>query len=326
MPEPGKLSPQQIYEAVTSRILELLDKGRIPWRKPWVGGWPHNLFSKREYRGVNAVLLANTGFGSAGWATENQIRKHGGRIKIGQTDLWAVVFFIRPSQWWVWNEPQQVGWQEEGVLCKSYRVWNFEQTEGLDRYAPKVAATLPTEAAEKLLTEMPYCPLIKEDPAGAYYNPRKDFIALPARARFNPLEEYYSTLFHELAHATGHPCRLGRKSLDEIIRFGSHEYSQEELVAELGAAFLCAITGITPKTVQNSAAYIQSWLHVLKDDRTLFHKAAGQAQKAADFIRGRIPPKDVPQEPKTTGRIARTARMGVEELERRHSAEVLDVA
>jgi antirestriction protein ArdC len=328
---PTKLSPQQVYEAVTNRILELLEKDTIPWRKPWAGGWPHNLFSKREYRGINALILANAGFGSAGWATENQIHKHGGRIKDEQADKPALVFLIKPS-FWVWNDPQQVGWQEEGYWCKSYQVWNFEQTEGLDRYAPKRIATPPIEAAAKLVAEMPLRPPIKEDSRGAFYHPRKDFVGLPARNQFNPPEEYYSTLFHELTHATGHPCRLGRKSLDEIIRFGSHEYSQEELVAELGAAFLCALAGIAPKTVQNSTAYIKSWLRVLKNDRALFHKAAGQAQKAADFIRNRIPPSSEPpavsrsRSSSTTDRNQpETFARADDELERRHSAEVLDV-
>lgn len=330
MPDNGQLTPQQIYEAVTNRILELLDQGTIPWRKPWAGGWPHNLFSKREYRGINAFLLANAGFGSAGWATENQIRKHGGRIRVGESEKWTRVFFMRPSDWWVWNEPLHVGWQEEGVLCKVYQIWNFEQMEGLDSYAPKPKLTSPVEAAVTLLIEMPLRPPIKKDTRGAYYSPNGDFVALPAREAFKPPEEYYSTLFHELTHATGHPSRLGRKTLEVITRFGDHEYSQEELVAELGAAFLCAVAGIAPKTVENSAAYIKSWLKVLKDDRTMFRKAAGQAQKAADFIRGRVPPEgdlDSPRAQRKSAPSAKTAALSVaDDLEHRHSAEVLDMA
>ena len=118
MPDPGKPSVRTAYDAITNRILELLDQGTIPWRKPWASGWPKNLFSKREYRGINVFLLVSAGFGSAGWATANQIRQHGGRIRADQVEKPTTVFFMRPSERWIWNEPQHVGWQEAGILCK----------------------------------------------------------------------------------------------------------------------------------------------------------------------------------------------------------------
>lgn len=116
------------------------------------------------------------------------------------------------------------------------------------------------------------------------YSPSLDYVQLPATHTFNSSEEYYSTCFHELTHATGHASRLGRKSILELSYFGSHEYSKEELVAEMGAAFLCGYSGIEQRTIENSAAYIEGWLKVLKGDKTLLVHAGAFAQKAVDYI------------------------------------------
>jgi antirestriction protein ArdC len=118
----------------------------------------------------------------------------------------------------------------------------------------------------------------------AYYSPRLDYIHIPAKEAFSSPEEFYSTAFHELAHASGHSSRLHRKGVTEPAHFGSHDYSQEELVAEFGASMLCGFAGIEQQTIENSAAYIQGWLKVLKGDKKLAIIAAGQAQRVADFI------------------------------------------
>ena len=328
MPDSAKPSVREAYEAITTRILELLDRGEIPWRKPWRSGWPHNLFSKREYRGINVFLLVNAGFGSAGWATANQIRKHGGRIRVDQLEKPSRVFFMRPNEWWVWNVPQHVGWQEEGILCKVYEVWNWEQTEGLDDHAPKPKPSKTVELAEQFVNGMPGPPAIKRHPSRACYYPREDVVAMPPDSQFKQREEYYSTLFHELIHATGHESRLERASLKQFKRFGDDDYSQEELVAELGAAMLCGAAGLAPLTIQNSAAYIQSWLKVLKNDRTFVVRASGQAQKACDYIRGTpFPPRDVPAKPAPSSEVLRSQREPTpDELEQLISAEAIDMA
>ena len=326
MSDPAKPSVREAYEAVTNRILELLDKGVIPWRKPWRSGWPHNLFSKREYRGINVFLLVNAGFGSAGWATANQIRKHGGRVRVDHLENPSRVFFMRPHEWWVWNVPQHVGWQEEGILCKVYEVWNWEQTEGLDDHAPKPSQTKPVELAEQLVNAMPCPPAIKRHPSRACYYPRDDVVAVPPDSQFQQREEYYSTLFHELIHATGHESRLDRASLKQFKRFGDHDYSQEELVAELGAAMLCGAAGLAPLTIKNSAAYIQSWLKELKNEKNFVVRASGFAQKACDYIRG-LPALTAgpPAKPPGTSPLASRRDPTADELERRISAEALDV-
>ena len=132
-------------------------------------------------------------------------------------------------------------------------------------------------------------PDIKYGGNRACYSPQLDYIQLPPKETFHSLEEFYSTAFHELSHATGHTSRLARKSITDTAYFGSHSYSQEELVAEFGASMLCAVASIEQSTIENSAAYIQGWLKVLKNDKKCLVLAAAQAQRAADFILNRQP-------------------------------------
>jgi len=162
-------------------------------------------------------------------------------------------------------------------MLRYYNVFNLEQTEGIP---------IP-EKAEQIIAGMPLKPDIYHGGNKACYSPSPDSIHLPSQHTFLYPEEYYCTAFHELIHSTGHTSRIGRKSILEPTYFGSHEYSKEELVAEMGAAFLCGYAGIEQKTIDNSAAYIQGWLKVLKKDMTLLVHAAAQAQKGADYILNR---------------------------------------
>ena len=136
---------------------------------------------------------------------------------------------------------------------------------------------------------MPQRPEIKHGMARAFYSPGEDCVGLPVRERFERAEGYYATLFHELVHATGHESRLNRSSLTEKSGFGSNPYCKEELIAEMGAAFLCGQAEIAERTIENSAAYLHGWLEQLRSDKTLIVQAAAQAQKAADFILGNGP-------------------------------------
>ena len=149
----------------------------------------------------------------------------------------------------------------------------------------------PIAECERIVTEMPNPPVIEHVRQQAYYAPIQDVLNMPPRYLFESAESYYSTLFHELTHSTGHESRLNRPTLTDLCPFGSTNYSKEELVAEMGATFLCGHTGIANTTVENSAAYIGSWLSRLRDDVTLVVHAAAQAQKAVDFILG-SPPQD----------------------------------
>jgi antirestriction protein ArdC len=131
---------------------------------------------------------------------------------------------------------------------------------------------------------MPLLPEIKYGGNKAYYSPSLDYVQLSHQHTFDTIESFYGTLFHELSHSTGHSNRLGRKGVTETSYFGSHEYSKEELVAEMGAAFLCGHAGIENTTIENSVSYLAGWLKALKNDKTLLIHAAAQAQKAADYI------------------------------------------
>jgi antirestriction protein ArdC len=142
----------------------------------------------------------------------------------------------------------------------------------------------PIEAAEKIIAGMPDRPAIRYEGSKAYYNSATDQITLPPRELFTSAEEFYGTLDHELCHATGAPKRLNRESIAEAAPFGSPVYATEELIAEMGAAFLCAAAGISPSVIANEAAYIQGWLGRLRGEKRLVVIAASQAQRAADYI------------------------------------------
>ena len=142
----------------------------------------------------------------------------------------------------------------------------------------------PIESAEAIVKGMPNPPAFEQDSQAAYI-PSRDAVTMPSRTAFESQSEYYSTLFHELTHSTGHAKRLAREGFDPQ-KFGSESYSREELIAEMGSAMLCGIAGIEQATISNSAAYLQSWIKRLKADSRLVVSAASAAQKAADYIRG----------------------------------------
>ena len=204
-----------------------------------------------------------------------------------------------PVVFWKWLEREQENTetgQTETVnipLLRYYNVFNVEQCEGIpaDKIPPLKEARdfHPIDEAERTVQDMQQRPIIQHQAVQAYYRPSADVVNMPAAELFQSSEEYYSTLFHEMTHATGHESRLGRLDSDRLAAFGSRDYSQEELVAEMGAAFLCGHCQIENQTIDNSAAYIQGWLRKLKNDKRLVVIAAAQAQKAADFILGEVP-------------------------------------
>jgi antirestriction protein ArdC len=276
-----------VYDIINTRIMELLAQGTVPWRKTWntVSNMPKNLVSKKEYRGVNIFLLACMPYSSPYWMTYKQISDKGGHVLKGEKST--------PVIFWKWLDRKDTDDPERAVgsgrvpLLRYYNVFNIEQTEGIT-YPELVSVNnqefTPIERAEQIIANMPYKPTIHHGGNKAAYSPVLDYVKLPEPSSFQSPEEYYSTSFHELTHSTGHASRLGRKGVLEPSYFGSHEYSKEELVAEMGAAFLCGMSRIENKTIDNSAAYIQGWLRELKNDKTLLIHAAALAQKAADYI------------------------------------------
>jgi len=277
----AKVSKKNIYEIINERIFELLEKGEIPWQKPWISGEPANFVSKRPYRGINPFILISSGYSCPYWLSFKQAKGIGGRIKKGEKGF-PVVFWKLVEK----NDQDTESGKRAVPFLRYYTVYNLEQTEGI------IIPELPQRnfqhitKAEKIIHHMPRSPAIEHKQPQAYYLPSQDLVNMPNANLFRSDEEYYSTLFHELTHSTGHASRLNRNELTKITMFKSHDYSKEELVAELGSAFLCGRCGIMPKVIVNQAAYIKSWLKQLQNNRKWLIYAAAQAQKAADFILG----------------------------------------
>jgi antirestriction protein ArdC len=190
----------------------------------------------------------------------------------------------------------QTHWKESVPFLRYYSVFNLAQCDGIPQDKIPVLDACKREhtaiaEAERIVAGMPKRPEIQNKWQRAFYSPDADFVGMPQPELFRSGEDYYSVLFHELTHATGHESRLNRKGVSGSdglwSAFGTTPYASEELVAEMGAAFLCGQSGIVERTIDNSAAYVQSWLQRLKDDRRLVVHAAAQAQKAADFILGK---------------------------------------
>ena len=277
-----------VYQIITDRLIEIMEQGLIPWRKPWNSGGesgPLNLISKKHYQGINCFLLACPSFDSPYWLTYNQALSLGGNVRKGEKGT-PVIF------WKLYNKEDPES--DNGIITvpvlRYYTVFNAEQCEDIAVPALEISTWAehdPIEAAEAVILTMPNRPAVEIGGTRAYYSPSLDLVRVPELFRYEQAEEYYSTFFHELAHATGHESRLNREGITGNHFFGDSVYSREELVAEMTAAFLCGHTGIVNTTIQNSAAYLQSWIRTLRGDRKLAVIAAAQAQKAADYILNR---------------------------------------
>lgn len=274
-----------VYDVVTDRILAQLEAGTIPWQKPWGGkaGMPQNLKSGKAYRGINVFLLHSLGYESPHFLTFKQARDRGGSVRKGEKGC--------PVVFWKWLDVEQADetTSRRVPMLRYYTVLNVAQCDGIDAPAIDVPERKhePVQAAQATVEAMPNPPGIVHGYTSAAYSPRTDIVRMPKPERFDSNEAYYSTLFHELAHSTGHTDRLGRKGIMDTVMFGSTTYSREELVAEMGSAFLCGEAGILEPCIDRSSAYIAGWLKALKNDRKLVVTAAAQAQKAADFILNR---------------------------------------
>jgi antirestriction protein ArdC len=270
-----------VYEIITCRILESLTKGVVPWRCPWSVDAPRNLVSGRDYRGVNVLLLQSAGYSSPHWLTFNQARDLGGCVKRGEKGC-PVIF------WKVRERESATNTAEKGFILRYFTVFNIAQTDGIAiPEATERTALDPIAECDRIIATYPNAPSIAHGGGRAFYSPASDAIQVPTREHFHSSAEYYSTLFHELTHSTGASHRLNRKGVVDPIRFASHDYAFEELVAECGAAFLAAQAGISSATIGNSAAYIASWTKKLRGEPRWIVDAAGQASRAADFVLGR---------------------------------------
>ena len=241
----------KIYEIINNRITDLLEKGEVPWRKPWASGEPVNFITNKPYRGINPFILISSGYSCPYWVSFKQAKGKGGQIRKGEKGF--------PVVFWKWLEikdlSSEIG-KKHVPFLRYYTVFNLEQVEGIDIPEPETRDFHPNTEVEKVIHRMPNAPLIDDNEPRAYYRPSDDVVNMPKANLFQSDEEYYSTLFHELTHSTGHRSRLNRDEISKSSFFGTHDYSKEELVAEMGAAFLCGHCGIEPSVIKNQTAYI----------------------------------------------------------------------
>ena len=281
-----------VYQIVTDRIIAELEKGRIPWVRPWTGvrTGAYSRVTGRPYSFLNQMLLSKPGE----YVTFKQASEAGGNIRRGEKA--QIVVFWKPLDV-VEKDKDGKPVKKTIPLLKYYNVFHIDQCENLKpRFTPEdLKSADPIAEAETILADYSLrsgCRIIHEKQNEAFYRPSTDEIHLPLREQFPQIAEYYSTAFHEATHSTGHKSRLDR--LSSPAWFGSGNYSKEELVAEMGAAILMNELGIeTAGSFKNSAAYIQSWLRALKDDNKMIVSAAGKAEKAVKLILGIEQPNDI---------------------------------
>ena len=272
--------PTNLYDTITAQIVAELEKGAPPWIKPWKadGTADHNHISGAAYRGINRLLLGmssmGNGFTSPAWATYKQWQEKGVQVQKGSKGT-AIVFF-KPIGG---KENSETGAKEAGYcVIRGYTVFNATQTD-LPVPAASVpdAAFNPVQACESFIAKTGAS--IAHGGDAAFYMPSMDRIQLPQKSAFDSEASYYATAFHELTHWTGSELRLDRNLSG---RFGNPAYAFEELVAEMGAAFICATHGIQGEL--RHAGYIGNWLKACREDNKAIFKAASLAQKAADYL------------------------------------------
>ncbi|EHN09724.1 Antirestriction protein [Patulibacter medicamentivorans] len=295
------------YKMAADAVLEAMDRGTIPWRMPWTqgpGAIPRNLASGRPYRGINVFLLAMAGYASPFWLTFKQAKTLGGQVRKGEKSTPAILWKQTKKRL---KTPADVAAakangdtirkDERGqyvllILARTFALFNVAQVDGLTN-VPEVEQIgegewSPAETAEAIAAGYEDGPSMGEGGDSASYNPARDHVQMPDRGRFTEATDWHATLFHELAHSTGHADRLNRPDLvDPSATFGSKKYAREELTAEMAAAMLCTVAGIdaAPLT-ERHAAYVEHWAERIGEDPKLVVIAAQRAQKACDLILG----------------------------------------
>ena len=280
---------KDIYEIITTRFIDQLKRGTVPWQKPWMG--VQNIVSKKPYRGINALILGGSDFQSPYWLTFKQAHDLGGKVKKGEKATPVIYYKLFEKR----DDHGNLVLGSNGrptriPFIRWSNAFNLDQTEGISPPAQNQAVTQnplhPLEKAAKIVEKAKTCPIYHTGFA-AVYSPREDVIRMPAQKTFRSPEAYYQTLFHEMTHSTGHASRLDREGVTLPIKFGSERYSKEELIAELGASFLSNEAGILNQVqFDNSAAYLGSWIEKFENDPKMIFTASSQAQRSTDFILG----------------------------------------
>jgi antirestriction protein ArdC len=292
-----KKEKKDSYQVITDKVIELLEKGIIPWKKPWRIGCddPRNFITKKSYQGINALLLHSLPYDCNFFATYKQIKEKGGKVKKGEHGFPVIFWKIIVKD--KLDKDGKVELDENGnvkknriYLLRYYTVFNLEQQEGIEIPKREVVELNfnPIKKAESIIRGYKGKPKIECKVQRACYYPSTDKINMPKKETFDSVPEYYSVLFHESVHSTGHKKRLNRDEVNGFHFFGDDNYSKEELVAEFGATFLCAEANIKcESTLKNSVAYLQSWISKLQNDKKFLISASARAQKAVRYILGK---------------------------------------
>lgn len=280
---------------VTARLIAGLKDGKAPWQRPYLMGMPRSMSTGRPYRGINPFLLMlaqdadgnPVEYSSPWWGTYRQISEKGGQVRKGEKST-RIVF------WKVKEVTEDDGEVKNIFFGRFFNVFNAEQADGLpDKYYSLSRDFVPKDEAQAVVDAYfghPHSPtLASERQDLAFYRPSTDTVSLPHPRNIVDTDAYYSTAFHEMTHSTGHESRLAREEVTNLDPFHREKglIAKEELVAEMGAAMVCAQVGITT-TLDNSAAYLRSWIKALDDDPKMAVQAASRAQKAVDLILGTL--------------------------------------
>lgn len=281
---------RDVYQEVTDRIVAAIEGGSPPWRRPWREGegrsgdgrpswWPRNAVTGRPYSGMNVWLLTMMGGSDPRFATYNQAKKAGGQVRKGEKGIPVILWRFVPDK----TDPKKTI-----PVIRSFTVFNVSQIDSADPCVPvrwKSVETVQENGADwkkVRVSEAIKAVGVRVEYGGsqAFFSPAHDRVVVPTIDSFDTEDDAAATLLHELVHATGHSSRLNR---DLANRFGDAAYAMEELVAEIGAAYLCADTGVAG-SVTNHASYVNSWLKVLKNDKRAIFTASKAAATAADWI------------------------------------------
>jgi antirestriction protein ArdC len=286
---------KDVYSRVTDRIIADLERGVRTWMKPWSAEHTAGRISRPlrhngiPYQGMNVLLLwgeaVEKGYAAPIWVTYKQAQELGGNVRKGEKSA-LVVYANKLTRTETGDQGEEI--EKQIPFMKAYAVFNVQQVEGLPAHYYGQPENNPLPLSERLEQVESFIAKtgadIRHGGNSAFYAPSKDLVQMPPFEAFKDKESYYATLLHELTHWTSHKNRLDRSF--NAKRFGDHGYAREELVAELGAAFLSADLGITPEVRDDHAAYLGHWLKVLQEDKRAIFSAAAHAQRAADYLQG----------------------------------------
>lgn len=300
------MAKASVFEMVTERVLEQMAKGIVPWQKPWASvfggcngdGLAISYTSRKPYALINQFILP-----CGEYITLNEINKLGGHLKKGSKSHEVYGFFRsfmnKEDKTFTTSIDANEDADDYRLVwnMRYFKVFNVEDCEGIEPKGVKDATPLFTHSEDIVDAESVITAYVEREGKGgftfhnnkssnsAFYAPREDKVVVPCKAQYKNIVEYYSTTFHELTHSSGAEKRMNRKGITDFDAFGSHQYSQEELVAELGSAMMLGVLGIEDtRTFNNSVAYLQSWSRKLKDQPKMIVYAAAQAESAVKYI------------------------------------------